>query len=356
MVCTLWVSSFELTFALVLPMKFLFLPLSWLFGFITYLRNLMYDRGILASYHSKLKTIVVGNLQVGGAGKTPQTAYLYDCLSAEYKTAILSRGYGRKTSGLIEADENSTAESIGDEPLWYKRVLKQVRVVVSENRKNGLMYLEKTDTELVLLDDAFQHRAITGKINLLLTDYNTPYYRDYPLPYGRLREYRTGDKRADMIIVSKCPENLSLQKKVDIIQSVNPYDHQHVFFTSVHPGKPYVLKGDKDFGDIRYNQLIVLSGIANPDSLMSLCAQFNRELLPMHFKDHHKYTVQDIKKLLTMIAPDTLVITTEKDAVKLGDKNFLEILPENKVFVLPIKTHFLFQEDKRFKDCIKELL
>jgi tetraacyldisaccharide 4'-kinase len=337
-------------------MKFLLLPLSWLYGFIAFVRNKIYDRGILRSYQSRLKTIVVGNLQAGGSGKTPQTAFLFEWLSASYRIAILSRGYGRKTSGLIDADDQATADQIGDEPLWYKRTLKNARVVVSEKRKKGLQYLEQTDTELVLLDDGYQHRAVQADIYLLLTDYKTPYYNDYPLPFGRLREYRTGDKRADIIIVTKCPDTLSLQEKVEIIHEINPYDDQDVFFTTVKPGKPYNLKGDADFGDIRYSSMIAMSGIANPDSFIALCKSYNRELIPLNFKDHHDYTVQDIDRLNQMLAKDRIVMCTEKDAVKLSEQKLLQKLPDNRIFVLPVKTYFLFNDENKFKTLVKELL
>jgi tetraacyldisaccharide 4'-kinase len=336
--------------------KFFLSPLSWIYGFITFIRNKMYDKRLLNVYETPLKTIVIGNLQVGGAGKTPMTAFLYQWLSKSYKTAILSRGYGRETQGLIEAASDATPETIGDEPLWYKQAFPSARVVVAEKRKKGLQYLENTDTELVLLDDAYQHRAIKAQIYLMLTDHRKPYYKDYPLPMGRLREYRTGDKRADVIIVTKCPSTMDLPEKVDIIQHINPYDHQHIFFTSIKPGKPYNLKGRAEFGDIRYTRIIALSGIANPESFIGLCKQFNRIVTPVNYKDHYHYTASDIKRLEAMMETDTILITTEKDAVKLKEHKLYEYIPEDRFFVMPVEVYFLFGDEPVFKRLILDML
>ncbi len=321
---------------------------------MTFIRNKMYDRGILPSYHSPLKTIIIGNLQVGGSGKTPLTAFLYGKFSAVFRTAILSRGYGRKTRGLREAGDYETPATIGDEPLWYKQTLPGVTVVVSEKRKKGLKYLENKQAELVLLDDAYQHRAVEGDVYLMLTDYAKPYYKDYPLPAGRLREYRTSDKRADIIVVTKCPDGLTVQEKVEMIQEINPYDHQWVFFCSVRPGKPYALKGQADYAGLRYTKIVAMSGIANPDSFIMLCRQFNRPVTPLNFRDHHDYTTDDLKKLESLIDQNTVVLTTEKDAVKLKEKNLYSVLPSNQVFVLPIDMHVLFHEEEKFLNAIRE--
>jgi tetraacyldisaccharide 4'-kinase len=337
-------------------MRFLLFPFSWIYGFVTYVRNKLYDQGVFASYKAGIRTIVIGNLQVGGAGKTPMTAFLFKYLSADYNTAILSRGYGRKTRGLIEAGVKSSAREIGDEPVWYKRTLDNATVVVAEKRKEGLQYLEQGDTSLVLLDDAYQHRSVTCDIYLLLTDYHTPYYRDFPLPAGRLREYRTEDKRADIIVVTKCPETMTLQDKVDRIQSINPYDYQHVFFTSVKPGRPYLLKGNKDAGTIRYNKIIAMSGIANPGSFVQSCKQFNRAVEALSFRDHHAYTLQDIDKAKSLAGNETIIMITEKDAVKLSDPQLLAAIPDNLFMVLPIEVGFLFGEENKFREIIAELL
>ncbi len=337
-------------------LKFLLLPFSWLFGFITWTRNKLYDKGILSTYRSTLNTIVIGNLQVGGSGKTPLTAYLSALLKNDFQIAILSRGYGRKSSGLIVAHDGLDADEIGDEPMWYHRNLENVKVIVSESRKKGLQYLENTETELVLLDDAFQHRAITGDISIILSEYASPYYRDYPMPYGRMREFRTGDKRADIIILSKCPAEITLQEKIDCIHRINPLDHQSVFFTSLISSEPISLKGNKTLKELSYKRIIALSAIASPDSFYKICRQYAPEIIEAGFKDHHYFTVSEIKSVLEKLDADTVVFCTEKDAVKLQSEPLFSILPADKIFALPVKPAFLFGEAEKFNSLIKGML
>lgn len=333
-------------------MKFLLLPFSWLFGVLTYIRNWLYNRGYLSSYKSSIKSIVIGNLQVGGAGKTPMTAYLFDELKSHFKIAVLSRGYGRKTKGLQVANTTSSSSDIGDEPKWYVENLEGSTVVVSEKRQLGLQYLESTSTNLVLLDDAYQHRAITADCYLLLSEYSNPYFKDYPMPYGRMREYRTGDKRAHAIIITKCPIALSLQEKIDFIKQINPLDGQEVYFTSLQAFKPVGLKGDKVFIENDYHTIIALSGIANPASFIEMCQVFGKTVIEKSFKDHHTYSRQDISEIESMLSPGVCVICTEKDAVKLREKGLYEFISENTYFTMPVRPYFLFDEANKFKQFI----
>lgn len=334
-------------------MRFLLLPLSYLYGAIAALRNMLYDKGIFKSYRSPLKTVVVGNLQVGGSGKTPMTAWLYDYLSPNYKTAILSRGYGRSTKGLLVADASSSADSIGDEPLWYYQHLPNVQVVVSEKRQLGLQYLESTSTELVLLDDAFQHRAITANVYLMLSEYSRPYYTDFPMPYGRLREFRHGVKRAHAIIITKCPAQLNLEEKIAMIKAINPEDHQSVFFTGLKTGTPIGLKGADAFDVRNFDRIIALSGIASPASFHAFCQSFGLPVEVRAYGDHHHYTEADIHAVLKLVSPRTCIICTEKDAVKLKSNALLNLLPENAIFSLPVRPYFLFEEKDKFKRFLK---
>lgn len=334
-------------------MKFLLLPFSWLFGLITSLRNVLYDKGIFKAYQSPLKTIVIGNLQVGGSGKTPMTAYLYELFHTQYHIAILSRGYGRKSSGLIEAMPDSTAETIGDEPLWYYRQLKNARVVVAEKRQVGLQYLESCDTQLVLLDDAYQHRAVKANVYLMLSEYSKPYYQDYPMPYGRLREYKTGDRRADCIIMTKCPADLRLEDKVKTIQTINPMDGQEVFFTGLKAGTPSNVNGKPSFTEVDFDHVIALSGIASPDSFIAFCQTFGKPVQVCSYRDHHQYTVEDIKEVLKYAGSKSVVVCTEKDAVKLGVPELLKEFGEVPLFSLPVRPYFLFDEEEKFKKVLK---
>lgn len=334
-------------------MRFLLLPLSYLYGAISALRNALYDRGIFKTYRSTLKTLVIGNLQVGGSGKTPMTAWLYQYLSPSYATAILSRGYGRSTKGLLVADVNSTADSIGDEPLWYYQHLPKAQVVVAENRQLGLRYLETTSTELVLLDDAFQHRAITANLYLMLSEYDRPYYTDYPMPYGRLREFRHGVKRAHGIIITKCPASLSLEEKIERIKAINPDEHQSVFFTGLKPGIPKGLKGNSAFDARNFDRIIALSGIASPNSFHVFCESFGLPVSFVNFGDHHKFTATDIQSVLKRATSRTCIICTEKDAVKLNAPALSVLLPDNLLFSLPVTPYFLFEEEDKFKRFLK---
>ena len=337
-------------------MKFLLLPFSFLYGFITCLRNICYDLKIFKSYQSKLKTIVVGNLQVGGSGKTPMTAYLYWMLSSKYNTAILSRGYGRKTKGLLSANSESNAESIGDEPLWYFQTLPGAQVIVSESRENGLKYLEKTDAELVLLDDAFQHRAVKCGVQILLSDYKKPYYKDFPMPYGRLREFSSGAKRADIIIISKCPETLNGEQKSAFLSSIKAHAKQDVFFTTLQIGNPRKMKGNLSIDKRQFKRIIALSGIANPESFAEICMRISQNCVSISFNDHHHYSVDDMKKILSKLDDDTIVFTTEKDAVKLSAEGIYNLIPMNQFYVLPVQVQFLFDDESRFDALIKEKL
>lgn len=337
--------------------KFILLPFSWLYGFIAFLRNKAYDRKIFKSYHSNLTTIVVGNLQVGGAGKTPMTAYLFKLLGAGSDIAILSRGYGRESKGLLFADDNSNPKEIGDEPYWYYNVLKAPRVVVSESRSTGLKFLEKSNVKKVILDDAYQHRAIHADIYLLLSEFTHPYYKDYPMPYGRLREYRTGDKRADFIIITKCPPDLNIEKKIEIISKCNPADHQEVFFTTLKYGALRPVKGNHQINKGDFSRIIAVSGIASPQSFLDHCKELATQIIDKSFGDHHKYSEADIKEINSLLDNDTIVVCTEKDMVKFQSE-WLNLMPENKYYSLPVETGFLFQEDIKFahslNKCMKE--
>ncbi len=332
------------------------MPLALLYGLITAFRNKLYDRGILKSYQSSIFSICIGNLQVGGTGKTPHTAWMYNWLSMHFKVGILSRGYGRKTKGLIEANENAIPTSIGDEPYWYYNTLKNAKVVVAEKRVIGMQYFEKQKPllDFILLDDAFQHRALKCNLNIILSEYERLYIDDKMMPQGRLREWKTGEKRAEIIIVSKCPANLTLNKKIDLIHAINPFEYQDVFFTSLMPSLPFVLKGNAKFDTKNMRQIIAVSGIANNKSFIELCNRYSSDVRPISYPDHYNYTIQDINEIVALVNEGSIIITTEKDAVKLKTAPFLSLLPENKVFVLPIVPMLLFNEEEKFKQLLMQ--
>jgi len=337
--------------------KWILWPFSALYGCLTWLRNLAFDWGLRPSYQSKLKTICIGNLQVGGSGKTPMTAYLFWLYASQYSIAVLSRGYGRKSKGLIAASELSTADDIGDEPLWYHQTLPGAKVVVSEKRKKGLKYIEnRTHSELVLLDDALQHRKVTCHANLLLTDYQLLYTQDHVMPMGRLREWCTGAKRAQIIVVSKCPEDLSPESAQTIVKQLKPLPQQQVFFTCLSLGNPKKLKGALSLDKRPYQAVLALSGLANPKSFHAFCQRFSSNIQYKTFEDHHAYSIAELKALFNGLPDNTIVLCTEKDAVKLKEQHLLACIPENTVYVLPVFVNCLFDQEAQLKAAIDTCL
>jgi tetraacyldisaccharide 4'-kinase len=329
-------------------LKILLMPFSILYGLLTSFRNLLYDNRILKSYQSNIKTIVIGNLQVGGTGKSPHTAMLYHYFSKHFKVGILSRGYGRASKGLIVADHNATPQSIGDEPMMYFQQFKNAQIVVSESRKNGLKYFEKQATELVLLDDAFQHRKIQADVNIVLTDYHFPYYKDFLMPSGRLRESLKGMKRADIVVVSKCPNDLSLKEAQQMLNNLKFRNQSCVFFTSLLYETLEPLFGENKFKSEDFNKIIALSGIANSSSFIKHLETLGLPVVSINKNDHYVYRVNDVKQIVDEMGSKDVIITTEKDAVKLREDDLKSILPRDRVFVLPVKPSFLFDKESDF--------
>ena len=272
--------------------------------------------------------INIGNLSMGGTGKTPHTEYLIRLLQDKYKVATLSRGFGRKEYGFKIADENSTALSIGDEPLQYfKKYGDKISVAVESNRVHGVMDLcrEKEDVNLILLDDAYQHRSIHAGLTILITDYSHPFYSDFILPVGNLREFRIGKKRADIIVVSKCPDFKKLDKK-SIIEKIKPTQGQSVFFSRIKYGQIMALDNLSSFDDLTGQKIILVTGIANSDSLKSHLSEKNEILHHFNFNDHHKFSQNDLVEIHNLFdkfaSPETILLTTEKDAMRLLSKPF----------------------------------
>lgn len=299
-------------------LRFLLFPLGFLYGIITAVRNLLFDWGIKKTYTIPVKSICVGNLSVGGTGKTPHVAYLASLLSPANKVQILSRGYGRKTNGFILLDDNATSETVGDEPLFYHRNFPSVKVAVCESRKTGIENLLEVETpDVLLLDDAFQHRAVKAGLNIILTDFNQPYYKDLMLPAGDLREWSSGKKRADVVIVTKCPENLTdaVQSEMKKRLKFNP---EAVYFSRIEYGSILPFYGHP----ATFSNVLLVSGIANPLPLQKhLEKKFQVEM--MAFPDHHAFTLEDIqkihKKFDTFASENKAIVTTEKDFMRLSD-------------------------------------
>ena len=325
--------------------KILF-PLAFLYWLITYIRNWLYDKGILKSSSFDIPIIAVGNLSVGGTGKTPQIEYLIRLLSKNYKIAVLSRGYKRTTEGFILADENATASSIGDEPFQFYSKFPTIQVAVDANRKNGIEKLVQLQDkpDVILLDDAFQHRKVKAGFYILLTAYDDLFCDDYILPFGNLREPSSGKKRADMIIVTKCPKDLSELAQHKIAEKLNV--KQSVYFTTIEYDD-YVFGNDTQVlvSEIQSESKLLVAGIAKPKLFFDFLKNETDETLV--FPDHHHFSKQDCEQILAK-ANGRKISTTEKDFVRLNG-----LLPKTQLFYLQIKSVFINATiDKTIQDYV----
>ena len=312
--------------------KILF-PLSLPYWIITYLRNLFYDIGWFKSQSFNLPIIAVGNLSVGGTGKTPQIESLIRLLK-EYKVATLSRGYKRASKGFILADETTTAKELGDEPFQFHAKFPEVLVAVDANRRNGITELLKKNPDVILLDDAFQHRKVKAGFYILLTTYNDLFSDDYILPFGNLREPEIGKKRANLIIVTKCPEDLSEIAQTKIKQQLM-VDVPVYFSTIVYDQYIYSKTDTIEISTFKEEKVLV-AGIAKPELFFDFLGNQNDE--KMTFPDHHDFKEEDIKKILA-VAHHRKIITTEKDYVRLEGK-----IPSSQLYYLPIQSQLIQNE------------
>ncbi len=345
--------------------QLILLPLTLLYKGATQLRNYLYDRKIKKSFEFDTKVINVGNLTVGGTGKTPHVEYLIRHLSNQYNICTLSRGYGRKTKGFILADEQATAQSIGDEPMqFYCKFSNLIGVAVGEDRATAIpqILFERETTELIILDDAFQHRAVIPNINILLCDFNRPFYQDFPFPSGRLRESRYGAKRANLVIVSKCPADLATDAQLKIQQKIQPYIQPTtpIFFTTMRYGKATLAKNNLSAKYLPLGAKVVLvSGIAQAAPLETYVKQHYTLLTHIRFPDHHHYQANDLRKirhtLQTFKQEEVVVLTTEKDEVKLSDAEFTSLWGAKPRYYLPIEVQFL-AEEPLFREKILRLI
>lgn len=297
-------------------LRYLLFPIVPIYYFVTWLRNKLYDFGIKKSTSYNFPVICVGNLSVGGTGKTPMIEYLIRLLQPDHDIATLSRGYKRQTKGFIIADKTSTASSIGDEPFQFYQKFFGLTVSVDADRVHGISQLEglKNPPNIILLDDAFQHRKVKAGFNILLTSMDDLYTDDILLPTGNLREARRGAKRADVIIVTKCPEDMSKASKAKITRKIMPLPHQELFFGSI--GYSEMIKNDVgmlDLKQLKDSEFTLVTGIANPKPLVSYLKGMDLQFEHVKFKDHHEFTASDIEAL----KKKALIVTTEKDMVRL---------------------------------------
>ncbi len=318
--------------------KFIFFPFSFLYKTITSIRNLLYDVGIFKYTSFNIPIISVGNLTMGGTGKSPHTMYLIELLKDQYKLGVLSRGYGRKTKGYILANESSNAEIIGDEPYqFHKRYNKEIPVAVCEDRVTGVRkLLNDKKIDLVLLDDAFQHRRIKPSFSILLTEYNSLFTKDYVFPMGKLREAKQGYKRADILIVTKCPENLSIKEKEKIKLELILKQPKEVFFSSIIYSKKLLsAKESIEIEDLKNKEILLITGIANPKPLHNYLKKYSSAVVLMEYSDHHNFSNKEISKILSVynsMGNNKIMVTSEKDFMRLEKEKALN----NKLFYLPI--------------------
>ncbi|KGO84360.1 tetraacyldisaccharide 4'-kinase [Flavobacterium beibuense F44-8] len=316
------------------------LPFSLLYWLVMAVRNFLYDTGFLKSQQFSVPVIAIGNLSTGGTGKSPQTEYLIRLLKDNYRLATLSRGYKRKSEGYVLADINANADILGDEPYQFYSKFPDINVAVDANRVNGIDNLLQLNPspEVIVLDDAYQHRKVKAGFYILLTAYGDIYADDYLLPAGNLREGRSGAKRADVIVVTKCPADITEAEQEKIKKKLRPQPEQKVYFTTIE--YDIVVYGDDSeisTKEVKEKDKVLVAGIAKPKPFFDQLK--NSSDVCLTYPDHHDFSAKDIDDILAA-AKDRIVVTTEKDYVRLKDK-----MPAGKLFYLPIKTSFITNGD-----------
>ena len=342
-------------------------PLSLIYGAVTGIRNFMYDTGILPRHEFNIPVICVGNITVGGTGKTPHTEYLVELLNKKFKVATLSRGYLRKSSGFRIASPSDNIDKIGDEPYQIFRKFPEITVAVDRDRVNGVNSIlkEKPDTDVIILDDGFQHRRITPGFVILLTDFGRLMINDHLLPYGRLRESISSMSRADIILVTKSPENISPIQRRIIVKEINKSPYQNLYFTSLEYkdprpvfDQPVIKKLILSSAKKEKSSIVLVTGIANPQPLKEYLSVYFKEIVHLSYTDHHKFTEKDISKISGafhgMVSSEKFVITTEKDAVRLREfTNIAENL-RSLTYYIPLGIKFLNNDKDEFDNLIFE--
>lgn len=333
-------------------------PFSVIYDVVTGVRNTLYNIGISKSTRFKTPIINVGNLSVGGSGKSPMVMYLAEMLSKNYRTAVLSRGYGRVTKGYEVTNYESNYKTVGDEAMQlFQRFKNKFVIGVCEDRVAGATKLiYDMDLEVLVLDDAYQHRAIKAGFNILMTDYNDPYFKDFLLPAGDLRESRNGYKRANVIMVSKCPPDLTEEKKQYYRSRIKPLKHQKVYFSSInYDENVYSIRQQLPDNNLAYYDILLITGIANPKPLLQHLSKFSQKVKHLKFKDHHNFSDEDIKNILAeykKMGEYKLILTTEKDYVRLKTFDYIREL----VYYWPINVQINEQEEfnKTIQDYVRK--
>lgn len=340
--------------------RILVFPFALLFGIIVFVRNKLYDWGIFRSKHFDIPTIAVGNLAVGGSGKSPHIEYLIRLLKKDYTVATLSRGYKRKTKGFRLAKQHATAREVGDEPAQFKHKFRTATIAVDGNRRRGIKKIMQADpyTDVILLDDAFQHRAVKPGLSILITDFHNPYPEDFLMPSGTLREHASGAKRADIIIVSKTHNVLSPITKRRFQKAIKPRPHQQLLFTYFKYGKiRHVFDGSIPPQKLpQYSNIIMLTGIANPYPLEEKLAPHCNEMIKFTYPDHYNYKKKDFKKIKEayddVFTKNKVIITTEKDATRILSAEGHEIIKDLPLYYIPVEIAFHKGQKQKFDRTI----
>ena len=337
-------------------------PLSWLYGLGVGLRNQLFELGILKSTSFDMPVISVGNITVGGTGKTPHVEYLIRLLKDKTKVAVLSRGYKRKSHGFVLADADSSMTDLGDEPYQMHMKYPDIYVAVDKNRRHGIEQfthkIAAPDVDVVLLDDAYQHRYVKPGINILLIDYHRLIIYDKLLPAGRLREPKDGKSRADIVIVTKCPQDLKPMEYRVLTKALNLYPYQSLFFTTLEYGALHPIFGGDDMPldtlSAR-NHILLLTGIASPRQMMIDLKPHCSDITPLTFSDHHQFSARDIRTINETFAsmPEgRLIVTTEKDATRLLPLDGLSDEAKRHLYALPVEIKFALGQEQDFNNKI----
>ena len=347
----------EISVILTPRMRILLWPISFFYHIVLTIRHMLYDWHILRTTRFEKPVICVGNLSLGGTGKTPHTEYLIRLLKNQYRVATLSRGYGRRTKGFQLANEQSTFEDLGDEPMQYHRKFPDIKVAVDENRVDGTrnLILTPNSAEVVLLDDAFQHRRIKAGLNILLTEYQHLYCNDFLFPAGTLRDIKSAAKRADIIVVSKAPKELEETEKQRIINGLIPKKHQKVFFSYLEYGgfMPLTPRAEKTDAN-NTDSALLFCGIAHPKALIDRLKQQFKQVEALPFSDHHIYLGNDIRRILERFnqlnSERKIIVTTEKDAARLANSPYFCQFENVPLYDLPVNVRF--HEEEKFNEEI----
>ena len=339
------------------------LPLSWLYGVGVGFRNMLFEMGILKSRSFNVPVISVGNITVGGTGKTPHVEYLIRLLKDNYKVAVLSRGYKRKSHGFLQADENATVRDIGDEPFQMKTKFPDITIAVDNKRTRGITKLTSGDQDsqpdVILLDDAFQHRYVKPGINIMLVDYHRLIIYDKLLPSGRLREPVKSKDRADIVIITKCPTDMKPMEYRVITKAMSLYPYQQLFFSTheYEPLRPAFQNNqtNRSIQSLQNHHVLLLSGIASPEQMFIDLQERAGQITPLSFSDHHNFSKKDIMQINEVFAglpSPKVIITTEKDETRLLNTEGLSDEVKRSLYVLPVRIRFMLDQEETFNKNI----